>query len=183
MDISADIEASMNTLQALRANPQDHYFDIIDAMLSYGVEAPVDDDGEIDDDSYLTLIAQAADDLIESMEGDHLRIFRAMVVPHDWHPENLGVYWARRRGKAFAYNANLVEGIEIILEGLVHVDQIRLHSSIVLNMDLTEEEVLVRDDAAIEIVGVWTKDGSPTHQHIVGRSFHAEYEPATKFLP
>jgi hypothetical protein len=173
----------MNALQALRSDPASHFYDIIDAMLPYGVEAPLDDDGDIDEDAYLSLIVGAADDLIESMEGDYLRVFRAIVVPEDWDPENLGIHWARRRGMAMAYNGNRSEGFEIILEGLVHVDQIRLHSSIVLNMDMTEEEVLVCDDAEIELVGAWAKDGTPTHQHIVGRRFHAEFDPTIRVSP
>jgi hypothetical protein len=166
----------MNALQYLRENPSSRYWDIIDAMRPYGVEAPIDEDGEIDDESYLTLITMAADDLMEAMEGDYLRVYRAMTVPPDWEPDDIGVHWARRRGMAYAYNAAKKDGyVEIILEGLVHIDHVNLNHSIVLNMDLSEEEVLLISDAEIEITAASLRDGTPTHQHIVGRSFHALY--------
>ena len=173
----------MNALLAFKANPSAHYFDVLDAMLPYGAEAPVDENGEIDDESYLCLMQQAADDLIDAMEGDHLRIFRAIIVPEDWEPDSLGVHWARRRGMAFAYNGNPEAGVEIVLEGLVHVNSIRLHHSMVLNMDLSEEEVLVRDDAMIEIVGVSTPKGVASHHHLLGRAFPAAYQPIPSSMP
>ena len=84
---------------------------------------------------------------------------------------------------AFAYNGNPQAGVEIVLEGLVHVNSIRLHHSIVLNMDLSEEEVLVRDDAMIEIVGVSTPKGVASHHHLLGRAFPAAYQPIPSSMP
>lgn len=172
----------MNSLVALRADPAAHVYDVIDAMVPYGVEAPLDGEGEIDEEACAELIAMAADDILEAMEGNRLRIYRAIVVEPDWEPESLGVHWARRPAMAVAYNGK-GPGTTIILEGLVDVDQIRLHSSIVLNMDLTEEEILLSADAEIELVSVRTADGQSTHAHLQGRRFHARFAPGSQFLP
>lgn len=164
----------MNALERARKDPQSLYYDVMEAMLPYGVEAPVNDEGEVDVVSYLTLIAMAADDLMETMEGNQLRIYRSLIVGDGWEPESVGVHWARRIGMAHAYNGAADQGTEIVLEGLVDIADIDLAASLVLNMDLTEEEVLLRYNSPVKIVGAWTKDGARTHEHLEGRTFFAD---------
>ncbi|NTF18039.1 hypothetical protein G6L37_06450 [Agrobacterium rubi] len=171
----------MNQLELIQADPASHIYAVIDAMIPYGVEAPLDDEGEIDEEAFAGLILTAANDILDAMEGDYLRVYRAIVVQPDWEPESLGVHWARRAAKAVAYNGR-GSGTTIILEGLVHVDQVRLYPSIVLNMDLTEEEILLSDDAEIEILSAHTTDGQPSHVHLQDRRFHARFSPGAHFL-
>jgi len=152
--------------------PDCAHYDVLDAMLPYGVEAPVNDEGEIDEGLYHALIREAACTLSKAVtDGNRMRVYRAISVPDDWSPESLGVHWTHDKKRAYPYNGDPEN--YVIIEGLVPVDHINIPASLVLNMDLTENEVLLCGHAEIEIVSVTKPDGSASHSYLWGTTYQA----------
>jgi hypothetical protein len=160
-----------NKLEGILANPEAHAWRVLAAMLPYGVEAPTTDDKEIDHEALNDLVVHAVTQLLEHVEDENIRIYRAISVPADWEPETVGVYWTFRRDRAIPYNGNTSDFI--VLEATVALNDINLYETIVLNMDLTEDEVLLLKSAEVHVERAWHMGGQPSHAHLENRTFGA----------
>jgi hypothetical protein len=163
--------SEQNRFDLVLADPGAHACRVINAMLPYGVEAPVTEEDEVDYESLNGMVVHAVSTLNKCSHDGRMRIYRAISVSPDWEPETVGVHWTHLKERAIPYNGNTAD--YIVLEATVDLEDVHLYETIVLNMDLTEDEILLLKSAEVLVERAWTKDGKPSHDHLNGRTFGA----------
>jgi hypothetical protein len=93
------------------------------------------------------------------LEGDAVRLWRSIVVPPDWlcqgiHERPLGVCWAYQKSAAEAHWGEFGEGrSELVLEALVHVDDVDWQQSVCLNAHTEcEREIRIKPTAFVHLI-------------------------------
>lgn len=146
----------------------DHLDRIRELVEAYGAEA-IFEDGGYSDEMLRDRMRLTAADILSSLQDGGLRIFRATSVEPDWTPSWLGRHWTTSLDHAYPHDGNGES--YVVIEAVVDPDEIEIHRSVLLNMlsdDFSEAEILVRNDAVLEIVDIRSKAGFSVFEHLRG---------------
>jgi hypothetical protein len=159
-------------LSRIVADPHSFIYPILDAMMTFGIDAPENEDGnETDEEALAGMIHHWASNLLPYVHNGFMTVYRAMTVPDDWEPKSLGLSWSFLPEFAVAYNAKN-RRLAVILRGEVSEDEINMPVTVALQ-ELTEEEVRLLTGAEVTITAATLKDGTPVLQHLIGKTYPA----------